>query len=402
MSRNTVDRLLRLEEPPRYEPRAKGSLLDPFKKDIAETLSDDADVPATVILDHLQSRGYEGQITILKDYLQEERPRHLARRSFQRTSYVLGEIGQFDWWDVPIAIPVGKNRFRKPHRLVATLPHSAAHEAVFTFTKTMGDFCPAFVQALERFGGVPEAGVFDNDSSIVAKGSGKNAVLQDEVAALFGHVRLKPLILEKERPESKGQVERTVGYLETSFVPLRSFESIEDLQDQHDTWARDKAHPRHHRRVGARVTDANNVERGFLHQLPDPLPDTDFRFETKATKDLFIRVFNCRLPIPPDFQADGCRSGRRSPMSSSTSRDPRSPVTKGATSQPTSSFIPPTLAPCGCRATPSTAFPRTTSIRVNPLGVSSMPCMIALASGASLSPYSPKVVSVKSPPKTPS
>jgi transposase len=299
MSRNTVDRLVRLQEPPRYERRGTGSLLDPFKADIAEMLESDAEAPATVILDHLQSRGYEGRITILKDYLQAERPRYLARRSFQRTSYVPGEIGQFDWWDLPIAIPVGKNSFRKPHGLVATLPHSAAHETVFTFTKTMGDFCPAFVGALERFGGVPEAGVFDNDSSIIATGSGKNAVLHDEVAALFGHLRLKPIILEKERPESKGQVERTVGYLETSFLPLRTFESIEDLQDQHDSWAKDKAHPRHHRRVGARVSDAYNVERGYLHRLPDPLPDTDFRFETRATKDIFIRVFNADYSIPP-------------------------------------------------------------------------------------------------------
>lgn len=40
------------------------------------------------------------------------------------------------------------------------------------------------------------------------------------------------------------------------------------------------------------MIDAYNVERGFLSSLPDPLPDTDFRFETKATHDLFIRVGN--------------------------------------------------------------------------------------------------------------
>lgn len=305
MSRNTVDRLLRLSEPPHYERRATGSLLDPFKADIAEMLESDAEAPATVILENLHARGYRGRITILRDYLKEERPRYRARKSFQRTSYLPGEIGQFDWWDLPIAIPVGKNRFRKPHGLVATLPHSAAHETVFTFTKTMGDFCPAFVGTLERFGGVPQAGVFDNDSSIIATGSGKNAVLHDEVAAMFGQLALKPIILEKQRPESKGQVERTVGYLETSFLPLRSFSCIEDLQDQHDTWAHERSHPRHHRRVGARVVDAYNVERGYLHALPDPLPDTDFRFETKATKDLFIRVCGADYSIPPGL------SGRR-------------------------------------------------------------------------------------------
>jgi hypothetical protein len=43
--RNTVDRLLELKVPPRYERRSKGSLLDPFKADIAEMLDDDAEVP---------------------------------------------------------------------------------------------------------------------------------------------------------------------------------------------------------------------------------------------------------------------------------------------------------------------------------------------------------------------
>ncbi len=103
---------------------------------------------------------------------------------------------------------MSSNRFRRPHGLVATLPHSAAHETVFTFTKTMADFCPAFVSTLERLGGVPEAGVFDNDSSIVATGSGRKAVLHDEIAAIFGHLAIKPIILEKERPQSKGQDSR--------------------------------------------------------------------------------------------------------------------------------------------------------------------------------------------------
>ncbi len=47
------------------------------------------------------------------------------------------------------------------------------------------------------------------------------------------------------------------------------------------------------------MSDAYNVERGYLHPLPVPLPDTDFRFETKATKDLFIRVFNADYSLPP-------------------------------------------------------------------------------------------------------
>ncbi len=75
MSRNTVDRLLSLQQPPNYERTPQGSLVDAYKLDIAEMLETDAEVAATVILEHLQQRGYRGRITILKDYLHKERPR---------------------------------------------------------------------------------------------------------------------------------------------------------------------------------------------------------------------------------------------------------------------------------------------------------------------------------------
>lgn len=128
-------RTFSLQQTPRYERRPNGSLPDPFKADIVEMLGDDAKVPATVILDHLRARLRGPHHD--PHYLSKERPRYLARRRFQRTSYIPGEIGQFDWWDVPIAIPVGKNRVRKPHGLVATLPNSAAHQTEFTFSRTM-------------------------------------------------------------------------------------------------------------------------------------------------------------------------------------------------------------------------------------------------------------------------
>jgi len=125
---------------------------------------------------------------------------------------------------------------------VATLSHSAAHATVFTFTKTMGDFCPAFVSTLERLGGVPAAGVLDNDSSMVATGSGKKAVLPDEVAALFSNVRLKPISWRRS-PESKGQVDRHRGVSRDELSGAEGFESIEDLQEQHGAWAQAKAPP---------------------------------------------------------------------------------------------------------------------------------------------------------------
>ncbi len=188
--------------------------------------------------------------------------------------------------------------------LVTTLPHSAAHACVFAHAKTMTDFLPAFSGTLQRLGGVPQAMVVDRDTSIVVPRS-RPARLHREVAGLFGALRVRPVILGPRRPESKGQGERTVGYLERSFLPLRSFANLEDLQIQHDQWAHRVAFARRHRRVGGKVGDAWRVEQGFLAPLPDPLPDVDRRVEVRVTKDGFCRVGDVDYSVPPGF------SGRR-------------------------------------------------------------------------------------------
>ena len=62
MSRNTVDRLLGLREPPRYARTPAGSQLDPFTERIAAMLAEDPTVRATVIRERLRPAGYTGGI----------------------------------------------------------------------------------------------------------------------------------------------------------------------------------------------------------------------------------------------------------------------------------------------------------------------------------------------------
>jgi hypothetical protein len=148
---------------------------------------------------------------------------------------------------------------------------------------------------------VPEKLVFDNDASVVAAGTGPRARLHDEVAGLLGALRTKPVVLRPSRPTSKGSAERTIGYAETSFLPLRRFEDLADLQGQHDAWAIDVAFRRHVRRLGGTVSDRFAAERSFLAPLPDPLPDTDRHLEGRASKDAFVRVLDVDYSVPPAF-----------------------------------------------------------------------------------------------------
>src|SRR6266511_1382789 len=237
---------------------------------VIRLLAADPTAAATVIRERLQRSGYRGGITILKDHLATVRPGFLAARPFQRTSYLPGELVQLDWWHTGIGVAVGKGQTRQAFGLVASLPHSGAHAVVFTLGLTMADFLAALPGCLARLGGVAEKGVCDNDASIVARRERGRARLHPEVAALFGELRLQPVVLRPRRPTSKGHVERTIEYLETSFVPLRTFADLADLQAQHDAWATEVAARRVLRRTGASVAARWAVERRSLHPLPDP------------------------------------------------------------------------------------------------------------------------------------
>ena len=200
----------------------------------------------------------------------------LAAKSYQRTSYLPGEISQLDWWHTGLMIPVGKGATRQAMGLVTTLPHSAAHATVFTFGRTTADFLVAALGCFERLGGVPEKAVTDNEGCIVKPRRGGSPRLWMTGRALW------PTPHSTDRAAtafSRGQGSRRAhrglfGNLLRAAAPLR-------LTRRPATPARRVGE--HHRlspfspRVGARVQDAYNVERTFLRPLPTPRPDVDWK-----------------------------------------------------------------------------------------------------------------------------
>ena len=150
--------------------------------------------------------------------------------------------------------------------------------------------------------------------------------------------------------KGKGQDERTVGYLETSFLPLREFSSLADLQSQHDQWSTDVAFQRPHRRVGAKVKEAWAVERGYLRALPDPLPDVDLHAEVRVMKDGFVRVRDVDYSVPPGLSGRRFRSAVRSTRSGSIWAANSSPPTGAPTCPPTWCWLRLTPGHCGLNA----------------------------------------------------
>ena len=299
MSRNTVARLLSLTQPPRYERAPAGSQLDGFKPQIAAMLAEDPKVAATVITERLRRSGFAGSVTIVKDHVRQVRPQFVAAQSFQRTSYLPGELAQTDWWHTGVQLPVGRSQSREAMALVTGLPFSAAFRVVFAFQRTTAAFLPALLGGLWRLGGLPGGLVFDNDSGIVASRGGGQVRLVPEVASALGQLGVRGVPLRPAFPQGKGFIERAISYLQTSWLPLRTFTDLADMQAQADAWTRLTADQRHVRRLDGTVRDALGVELEQLRPLPARWPDVDTRLEVRASSDAFVRVGDVDYSVPP-------------------------------------------------------------------------------------------------------
>ncbi len=73
LGRNTVEKYLENPEQTFSEKTSRPSKLDPYRELIDQFLQQDPRVNAPVVLQRLQKQGFDGKITILRDYLQNTR-----------------------------------------------------------------------------------------------------------------------------------------------------------------------------------------------------------------------------------------------------------------------------------------------------------------------------------------
>jgi predicted transcriptional regulator len=77
--------------------RQRASKLDPFKATIAELLEQDAKASAVVIAQRLRPLGFDGGLSILKDYLHAVRAHTAVQRAYVRMEPGPGERFEIDW-----------------------------------------------------------------------------------------------------------------------------------------------------------------------------------------------------------------------------------------------------------------------------------------------------------------
>lgn len=146
---------------PRYRPRTtapRPSKLDPYKARIRQWLETHP-YSAQQIFQRLQEAGFDGGATIVKDYVQQIRPRR--KPAFLTLTFAPGECAQVDW-GVCGSVPVGNTR-RLLSFFVMVLCYSRLMYLEFTLSQKMEQFLACHNNAFAYFGGlVPEKIMVDN------------------------------------------------------------------------------------------------------------------------------------------------------------------------------------------------------------------------------------------------
>jgi transposase len=303
VSRNAVRRALASEGPPRYQRPARGSIVDAVEPQIRELLKVWPSMPATVIAERI---GWQRSIRVLRDRVSELRPAYLPPDPAGRTAYAAGELAQCDLWFPPVSVSVGFGQTRSSARLPVLVMVSGSSRwltARLIPSRAAEDLLAGWWQLLARLGGVPKTLVWDQEAA-VGRRRGRVTVLTEAAHAFRGVLGTRIVLVGPADPEAKGLVERANGYLETSFLPGRTFTSPADFNTQLDAWL-GLVNRRVRRALGCSPAERIDADRAAMLRLPPVAPTTGWRASLRLPRDHYVRL------DANDYSVDPAVIGRR-------------------------------------------------------------------------------------------
>jgi transposase len=295
VGRFTVNKYLENPEQGFTKKRPRSSKLDSYRDLIDQLLEQDPIAKAPVILQRLQQNGFDGKITILRDYLQKIRGRIKYKEPFIRFESPPGEQMQIDWGHFG-SLSYGDTR-RKLYALAVIESYSRMSYVEFTHSQKQEALHQSLLNAFKFFGGTPEQIVVDNMLTAVIERQG-SLIRFNEVFLDFLRVfKVVPIACNVRSPHEKGKIESIIKYLRRNFWPLRSFADLKDVQAQGIEWLNTVANVRIHQTTGQRPKD--RFGKITLRVLPELLPDCRETSQVLVHKDFAVRFDANTYTTPP-------------------------------------------------------------------------------------------------------
>lgn len=276
-------------------PRA--SKLDAFKGQIVRWL-DTHPYSTQQIFQRLGEAGYEGGISILKDYVHRIRPRH--QEAFLKLDFAAGEAAQIDWgeWGT---IGVGSTR-RRLSFFVMVLCYSRRMYLEFTVSQTMEFFLACHENAFTTFGGVPSRLMVDNlKSAVLQRLVGQAPVFNPKYLDFSKHWGFKISPCNVRAGQEKGRVENGVGFVKKNLLAGLELPDFCAMQPAATLWVNTVADVRLHRQTHQRPIDLFEDERAHLLALNPARFDLARVCEVRATKQFRVPLDSNHYTVPSRY-----------------------------------------------------------------------------------------------------
>ncbi|MBU1912603.1 MAG: IS21 family transposase, partial [Candidatus Omnitrophica bacterium] len=268
------------------------SILASFHQHIEDLLRIDSNRSAVNILQKLRALGYQGGLTILKDYLRTRRPR-CEPKAYLSLEFLPGQAAQVDWGDFGDLFGLG----RKLWCFLMVMCWSRLLYIEFTLSASFESFIRCHDHAFRFFDRAPKEIWCDNLSSAVAERKQKIIRFNPKFLAYCGHYHFKPVACNLAAGHEKGRVEDSVRYVRGNFWPGRSFADLDDLNRQAYDWRNIYANKRTHAATG------KIPELHFIQEQQKLLPlaqsyDTDEIRSSKVSSQFRVRFDANEYSVP--------------------------------------------------------------------------------------------------------
>jgi len=159
-------------------------------------------------------------------------------------------------------------------------------------------YCKVFLtEALRYFSGAASRCMVDNTNVVVARGSGRNAVIAPEMAAFGERFGFRFAAHEIGDANRSARVERQFHYIEHNFYPGRTFADLPDLNAQLLLWC-DKVNAMPKSALKARPIDLYQTEARSLKRLPVFIPEMIAVHVRVVNVEGYISLHTNRYSVP--------------------------------------------------------------------------------------------------------
>ena len=256
VSRNTVRATLRRQGPPHYERRPCPSKLDPHRDYLIARLAEFPELSAKQLLAEIRARGYAGGISILKDFT---RPYRVPRKGpVVRFETPPGEQAQCDFGELGMHAVRGVRT--RVYLFVMVLGFSRYMYVEATADARSATFLACHARAFASFGGMPREVLYDNAKICALEHSRTVVTFNEALLDFAGRFAFRPRLCRPARPQTKGKVERMIGYVKDAGLVGRTFTDLPDMNAQLMAWLEAEANVREHATTGERPVDRLALE----------------------------------------------------------------------------------------------------------------------------------------------